>query len=140
MSTAPIAPCRNSRCPRRQERGGYCLQCWPTHRRPTARQMGYSSQWDKRSREWLSARPFCGQQFDGTFSGENSRCVQQGKFKVPARCVNHKVRITAGGSAMPPDEGLESLCVSCNTAHGRKTSPENGSGFVAAVEELPTWG
>jgi 5-methylcytosine-specific restriction endonuclease McrA len=72
-----------------------------------------------------------------TFSAENSRCFAQGKRNVLAAVVNHKHPISAGGSAMPPDTGLESLCVSCNTAAGRKP---HRVARVVRDEELPSWG
>lgn len=68
-----------------------------------------TTRWRKLRAKKLKANPLC------------EVCERQGKL-TPARAVDHRIAINAGGPAFPPLDGLASLCLS---HHSIKTSAED---------------
>ena len=99
---------------------GPCLVCKRRFAaaRPTARQRGYTREWDKYSRDWLKRYPFCGQRLGGGFSPQHSGCVRIGQ-RVPATVTDHIVALCDGGELLAPTNH-QSLCTSCNTRKARQ--------------------
>lgn len=109
MSTAPATPCTAPHCRRlATDERGRCAE----HRRPTAHQRGYTSEWATYARDWLNHYPWCGQRNGGEFSGEYSFCARARK-RVRARVVDHIRPIAMGGAELDP-LNHQSLCHSCN--------------------------
>ena len=86
-------------------------------RRGSARARGYTHDWDRFSRSWLAEFPYCGQQQDGLFHAEYSRCVQAGNRWSAAEVTDHIVPMSKGGAPMDRANAM-SLCRSCNSAKG----------------------
>ena len=82
--------------------------------RGTAHQRGYTYAWSTYSKGRLTRLPWCGQQEDGSFSGEYSQCVRAG-LQVPAEVTDHIVPTHMGGEFWEAKNHL-SLCRACNTA------------------------
>lgn len=93
-------PCQFCQGVRDQQRGG-------------ARARGYSPAWDRYSKDWLARYPWCGQRKGGTFHGEHSVCVQEGR-RVLAAVTDHIVALRDGGATFD-SANHQSLCTSCNT-------------------------
>jgi len=69
----------------------------------------YNTQrWKRLRRQKLQAHPLC------------EACLQLGRIE-PARAVDHRTRISAGGAPFPALEELASLCTRC---HNTKTRAE----------------
>lgn len=109
MSLAPRTPCTGPQCHKLARPGE--TRC-DEHRKPTAHQRGYTSEWAEYSRAWLARYPWCGQRDGGAFSGENSHCARAGK-RVRARVVDHIRPLAMGGAQLDPTNH-ESMCFSCN--------------------------
>lgn len=106
--------CATPGCPETVDRG-HCDE----HRRrreaarPTAATRGYDQAWARYSRDRLRRLPWCGQREDGSIDAQHSRCAQDG-LKTLARCTDHIVPMSAGGSKWNASNHL-SLCIACNS-------------------------
>jgi len=108
----PARQCRNRQCPgTTTDPSGYCEKCKPKFarqryqewdkNRPSARQRGYTTTWDKARVLQLRMHPLCS-------------C---GKMAV---LVHHIKPIDEGGELLDQDN-LESMCRDCHERlHGRK--------------------
>lgn len=94
----------------------------PTHRpsgartrqldtaRPSSRQRGYTTRWDKARLAYLKAHPLC------------MRCLQAGDYTA-AEVVDHVVPHRGDQGLFWDVSNWQSLCTLC---HNRKTSKEDG--------------
>lgn len=90
---------------------GRCPRC--KDRRPTARQRGYSAEWDRYSKGWLARFPYCGMRSDGRFHSEHSVCVAEGRWERAT--VTDHIRALRDGGALFDPANHQSLCTRCNT-------------------------
>lgn len=116
-------PCRRCHGPLTTE--VYCRQCKPvaaanaaerTAQRHTrhdrirgsARERGYSSTWDKLSKQHLADNPLC------------VKCLEIG-LTVAATVTDHIIPIDVAPEKKFDKDNLMSLCTSCNTLKGKTT-------------------
>jgi len=116
-------PCRRCNGPLTTE--VYCLVCKPiaaanaaeriTERnarhdriRGSARERGYSSTWDKLSKQNLAENPLC------------VKCLEIG-LTVAATVTDHIIPIDVAPEKKFDKDNLMSLCTSCNTLKGKTT-------------------
>jgi 5-methylcytosine-specific restriction protein A len=112
MPTNTSRPCKNRACTHTtKDKSGYCLVCRPEYlakqakwhdvNRPTSRQRGYTSNWDKFRRMYLRKHPLC-------------ECGQ-------AAVLPHHIIPIADGGEMYSDTNLMPMCRVCHEMlHGRK--------------------
>lgn len=101
----PLRPCPFPGCPELVRKDDDC----PIHRRPTARERGYSPEWDAFSRAIRAANP---------------RCTLCGR---PSQETHHDTPLRAGGSLLDSRITVP-LCTSCHvriTATTRSTPPSS---------------
>jgi 5-methylcytosine-specific restriction protein A len=99
-------------------RSGRCKQheTAKEQQRGTSRERGYTYRWSVYAKQWLQRRPVCGMRDDMSLDTINSRCAAAGMTTV-ARCVDHTVPISRGGSMFDPSNHM-SACIACNSAKG----------------------
>src|SRR5262245_10050482 len=96
-----------TRPPRHRPRQSQHSQATP---RPSARERGYTWQWEKARAAYLAAYPLCAQ------------CQSEGRL-VAATVVDHKVPHKGNYALFWMENNLQSLCKLC---HDRKTAREDG--------------
>ena len=58
MPMKPLKPCRHPGCPNLTDER-YCLQHSPLYQRASAHKRGYTSKWQRRSKQFLKKHPLC---------------------------------------------------------------------------------
>lgn len=86
------------------------------HPRPSARQRGYDSRWDKARRTYIAANPLC------------VMCEKQDRA-VPASVVDHIIPHRGDQQLFWDRENWQSLCTSCHSRH--KQRQEHGNDLPA---------
>lgn len=120
MPSAPVGFCATPGCSARAN--GHCPQHASVRRRMvdthrgSARERGYTTEWDRFSRAWKAQHPWCGERADGRLHAEHSLCVQAGQRNI-ADVTDHIIPLSAGG-AHCDETNSQSLCNRCNTVKG----------------------
>jgi 5-methylcytosine-specific restriction protein A len=78
----------------------------PRHRK-SARERGYSTQWDAFARHWLAVHPLC------------AECQRHGRL-TPAECVDHIQPHRGDMEVFWRAGNHQSLCRACHTAKTRR--------------------
>jgi len=110
MPTKPKRPCKHPSCPRLTN-DLYCEQHTKLHTsdRASSFERGYSSQWQRARKHFLTKHPLC------------SKCERNGKL-TPATVVDH-IKPHRGDAVLFWDEGnWQPLCKKC---HDRKTRTQD---------------
>jgi len=117
MPPKPLRVCKGAKC-LKLTRAGYCEECKPTARRESdrlydstrgsARERGYTRQWEKLRRVVLNEEPFCRQ------------CGAR------ADDVDHIIPLGQGGTNAR--ENLQPLCRSCHNVKTRAEREREGYG------------
>jgi hypothetical protein len=88
----------------------------------------YTSRWDRFSRLYRRANPFC------------RFCKERGLFNLGSRerpnLVDHKYPLMWGGEMFPGADGVQTLCVSC---HGVKSSLESYAAKTGQQDQIVLW-
>ena len=104
----PLKPCLNPGCPNLTDER-YCLQHSPLYQRASAHKRGYTSKWQRRSKQFLKKHPLC------------VKCKQNGKL-TPATVVDHIVPHRGNEELMWSESNWQPLCKHC---HDKKTGKDD---------------
>jgi len=126
MPTAALRPCPHPGCGKLVA-SGHCdahrraRQQQVDARRESSSKRGYTSRWQNYRRHFLRLHPLCGDQHDGSSSGEHSACVRAGRVSA-ATDVDHRVPHRGDKSLFWQSSNHQSLCHEC---HSAKTARED---------------
>lgn len=112
MPQRPRVPCKHPGCPKLAAYGqSYCEEHAPQRRsdRKNTTQRGYDGRWQKASKRFLRAHPFC------------VRCKERGKL-VEATVVDHIIPHRGDKALFWDEKNWQPLCKSC---HDHKTMTED---------------
>ena len=113
MPSKPKHPCKHPGCNALISSGSYCPEHTQTKRGPSresAARRGYGREWQRISREYLAAHPWC------------AECQRRG-VRTPATEVDHRTPHKGNRKLFWDKENWQPLCHSC---HSAKTAKEDG--------------
>lgn len=108
MPKKPLRPCQHQGCPKLTNEL-YCEEHRKLYTRESAAKRGYTSKWQKMSKQYLRKHPLC------------VKCMANGKY-VPATVVDHIKPHRGDKELMWNQNNWQSLCKPC---HDKKTLTED---------------
>lgn len=108
MPRKPLKPCKHSGCPKLTT-GDYCEEHRKLHQRPSAQKRGYDYRWQKASKLFLTAHPFC------------EHCKKENRL-VKATVVDHIIPHRGDQELFWNEGNWQALCKEC---HDQKTMTED---------------
>lgn len=108
MPRKPLKPCKHPGCPELTA-GDYCEKHIKLHQRPSAKARGYDYKWQKASKKFLKAHPFC------------EYCKKESRL-VKATVVDHITPHRGEQKLFWDESNWQALCKKC---HDQKTMTED---------------